>query len=68
MEKGHTFTIEPIVCLGKSTADFWGDGWTAVTIDKSPCAQFEHTLLITDNGVEVLTAKTAESPKYFWQK
>lgn len=67
MAPGHTFTIEPIVCLGDSSPVFWKDGWTAVTSDLSPCAQFEHTLLITDSGVDCLTKKTSLSPKYFWE-
>ena len=40
----------------------WKDDWTAVTVDGKRSAQFEHTLLITDDGVEVLTARNANSP------
>lgn len=67
MAAGHTFTIEPIVCMGDSSPIFWKDGWTVSTKDNSPCAQFEHTILITENGAECLTAKTESSPKYFWE-
>lgn len=56
MQPGMTFTIEPILCQGVSTGTFWPDGWTIVTMDGGRSAQFEHTVLITSNGVEVLTA------------
>lgn len=45
----------------------WPDNWTAVTADGSRSAQFEHTLLVTENGCEVLTAKLETSPPYFWE-
>ncbi|KNZ52968.1 methionine aminopeptidase, type I [Puccinia sorghi] len=51
------FTIEPMVNQGVSDEDHWPDNWTAVTRDGKRSAQFEETLLITDNGVEVLTAQ-----------
>ena len=44
------------VCEGSPEVRIWPDGWTAVTADGSRCAQFEHTLLVTEHGVEVLTA------------
>jgi methionyl aminopeptidase len=56
MQEGQTFTIEPILHMGKSKHDTWKDGWTVVTRDKSLCAQFEHTVLVTADGVERLTA------------
>ncbi len=55
IESGMTFTIEPMLCLGSRQWDMWPDGWTVVTKDKQRSAQFEHTLLVTDNGAEVLT-------------
>lgn len=59
---GMTFTIEPMISLGSYKDKTWPDDWTSVTIDGSRTAQFEHTLLVTDDGVEVLTARLAESP------
>ena len=56
MEPGMTFTIEPMITAGGWQARLWDDGWTAVTADGSRTAQFEHTVLVTDDGVEVLTA------------
>jgi methionyl aminopeptidase len=50
-----TFTIEPMLTLGTIEWDLWGDGWTVSTKDKRRTAQFEHTLLVTDVGAEVLT-------------
>ena len=55
MEPGMTFTIEPMITLGDWRHDLWDDGWTAVTRDGRRTAQFEHTLLVTDDGAEVLT-------------
>jgi methionyl aminopeptidase len=55
IEPGMTFTIEPMLTLGSYDYDLWDDGWTAVTKDRSRTAQFEHTLLVTDTGAEVLT-------------
>jgi len=52
---GMTFTIEPMITLGSPALHLWDDGWTAVTNDASRCAQFEHTMVVTDDGVEVLT-------------
>ena len=52
----QTFTIEPMFTLGGGTqSKMWNDGWTAVTTDGRLTAQFEHTLLITSDGVEILT-------------
>ena len=50
-----TFTIEPMLNLGTASWDMWEDGWTVVTRDRSRSAQFEHTILITENGNEILT-------------
>ncbi|KAK0388826.1 hypothetical protein NLU13_5069 [Sarocladium strictum] len=59
---GMAFTIEPILTLGKPKEVYWPDNWTNTTIDGKRTAQFEHTLLVTETGVEVLTARTATSP------
>jgi methionyl aminopeptidase len=55
IEVGMTFTIEPMLTLGTIDWDLWDDGWTAVTRDGSRTAQFEHTLLVTPDGAEILT-------------
>ena len=55
MEPGMVFTIEPMLTLGTSEWRMWDDGWTVVTADASRTAQFEHTLLVTDDGAEILT-------------
>jgi methionyl aminopeptidase len=55
MEVGMTFTIEPMITLGTHTFDMWDDGWTVVTKDRKWTAQFEHTILITEDGAEILT-------------
>ncbi|KAE8149038.1 putative methionine aminopeptidase, type I [Aspergillus avenaceus] len=59
---GMTFTIEPILTLGKPREIYWPDDWTNVTVDGKRTAQFEHTLLVTETGVEVLTARLEDSP------
>ncbi|KAL5637036.1 hypothetical protein ACGC1H_000867 [Rhizoctonia solani] len=57
MKAGMCFTIEPMINLGSSwEVEHWPDNWTAVTVDGKRSAQFEETLLITETGVEVLTA------------
>ncbi len=58
METGMTFTIEPMITLGGFDWDMWDDGWTVVTRDRQWTAQFEHTLLVTDAGAEILTLPT----------
>jgi methionyl aminopeptidase len=55
IEKGMTFTIEPMITLGGIDYDIWDDGWTVTTKDKSWTAQFEHTMVVTDDGAEILT-------------
>ncbi|KAJ1795680.1 hypothetical protein LPJ59_004208 [Coemansia sp. RSA 2399] len=55
MEPGMAFTIEPIVSQGSSSGVLWPDGWTVATMDGGRSAQYEHTIVITDHGVEVLT-------------
>jgi len=55
MEPGMTFTIEPMLNLGTHEWEMWDDGWTVVTADKARSAQFEHTILVTETGSEILT-------------
>ncbi|MDQ4008062.1 MAG: type I methionyl aminopeptidase [Actinomycetota bacterium] len=55
IEPGMTFTVEPMLTLGTYEWDLWDDGWTVTTKDKSWTAQFEHTVLVTDSGAEILT-------------
>ncbi|RJL32545.1 type I methionyl aminopeptidase [Bailinhaonella thermotolerans] len=55
MEPGMTFTIEPMLTLGTIDYEIWADGWTVVTKDRKRTAQFEHTVLVTDTGREILT-------------
>jgi methionyl aminopeptidase len=55
MEPGMTFTVEPMITLGAYQHELWDDGWTAVTRDRRWTAQFEHTLVVTDDGYEILT-------------
>ena len=55
IEPGMTFTIEPMLNLGTHEWEMWDDGWTVVTKDRGRSAQFEHTLLVTDTGAEILT-------------
>jgi len=55
IEPGMVFTIEPMLTLGTHEWTMWDDGWTVVTADRSLTAQFEHTLLVTETGAEVLT-------------
>jgi methionyl aminopeptidase len=61
LEPGVTFTIEPMITAGSyQVGRIWPDGWTAVTADGSLTAQFEHALLVTASGVEVLTLLPGE--------
>jgi methionyl aminopeptidase len=55
IEPGMTFTIEPMITMGAWQHQLWSDGWTAVTVDRRRTAQFEHTLLVNDDGAEILT-------------
>ncbi len=61
LEPGMTFTIEPMVNAGKRNVRLLPDGWTVVTKDHSLSAQWEHTVLVTNNGYEVLTLRSDES-------
>jgi methionyl aminopeptidase len=55
LREGMTFTIEPMITLGAIDYDIWNDKWTVVTKDRSRTAQFEHTVLVTADGSEILT-------------
>ena len=54
-----TFTIEPMLTLGTHEWEMWDDGWTVVTKDRKRSAQFEHTILVTATGAEILTLPDA---------
>lgn len=60
LEPGMTFTIEPMINVGKRQVKLLADHWTVVTKDHSLSAQWEHTLLVTETGVEVLTQRLGE--------
>ena len=60
LEEGMTFTIEPMINSGGEKTRLLGDGWTVVTQDHSLSAQYEHTILVTTNGYEVLTIRNEE--------
>ena len=62
MKPGHIFTIEPMINQGIWKDMTWNDKWTSTTVDGQRSAQFEHTLLITEDGCEVLTGPLADSP------
>eukprot|EP00579_Thalassiosira_antarctica_P011709 CAMPEP_0201911422 /NCGR_PEP_ID=MMETSP0903-20130614/2358_1 /ASSEMBLY_ACC=CAM_ASM_000552 /TAXON_ID=420261 /ORGANISM="Thalassiosira antarctica, Strain CCMP982" /LENGTH=415 /DNA_ID=CAMNT_0048446125 /DNA_START=38 /DNA_END=1285 /DNA_ORIENTATION=- len=68
IKEGHVFTIEPMICEGLSDPYMWPDDWTATTVDGKRAAQFEHTLLVTEDGVEALTGKLEDSPVQFWEE
>jgi methionyl aminopeptidase len=69
MRPGMTFTIEPMITLGSVNYKIWDDDWTAVTADGKRTAQFEHTLLVTEDGYEVLTGgPDAASPSPPWTR
>jgi methionyl aminopeptidase len=55
IEAGMTFTVEPMLTLGTYEWEMWNDGWTVVTKDRKRTAQFEHTVLVTESGPEILT-------------
>ena len=55
MEPGMTFTIEPMITLGTYDYEIWDDSWTVATRDRRLTAQFEHTILVTDTGSDILT-------------
>lgn len=55
LQRGMSFTIEPMLTLGLPEVVLWDDQWTIATLDGQPSAQFEHTVLVTDDGIEILT-------------
>ena len=62
LKPGMIFTIEPMINAGKAAISELPDGWTIVTKDRSLSAQWEHTILVTDTGVEVLTVSAGCPP------
>ena len=69
MRPGMTFTIEPMITLGTWQHKMWDDDWTAVTADGKRTAQFEHTILVTDDGFDVLTGgEGSVSPVAPWRR
>jgi methionyl aminopeptidase len=66
IEPGMTFTIEPMITAGSWRVRLWSDEWTAVTTDGGRTAQFEHTILITDAGNEILTTPTSTATHPYW--
>jgi methionyl aminopeptidase len=60
IDSGMIFTIEPMLNIGKRNVKILSDGWTAVTKDRSLSAQFEHTILVTDTGYDILTLRQEE--------
>ncbi len=69
MRPGMTFTIEPMISLGTWQHKMWDDDWTAVTTDGKRTAQYEHTILVTDDGCDVLTGgEGAVSPTAPWDR
>ena len=60
IKEGMIFTIEPMINVGKRKVSIMKDGWTAVTKDRSLSAQWEHTILVTKDGYEVLTLREEE--------
>jgi methionyl aminopeptidase len=67
MREGMVFTIEPMVNAGTWRDAMWPDGWTAVTADGKRSAQFEHQLVVTATGADVLTARLPTSPPLWWE-
>lgn len=59
---GMTFTIEPMINIGSNRLDMWDDGWTVATRDMQRSAQFEHTVLVTEDGHELLTLPSEGEP------
>ena len=60
LESGMTFTIEPMLTLGTIDYEVWDDDWTVVTADRRRSAQFEHTILVTASGAEILTLPSTD--------
>ncbi|XP_062902965.1 methionine aminopeptidase 1 isoform X1 [Mobula hypostoma] len=66
MKPGHVFTIEPMICDGAWHDETWPDSWTAVTKDGKRSAQFEHTLLVTETGCEILTRRLEDNGRPYF--
>jgi len=64
MKPGMTFTIEPMINLGDRHCELLSDGWTVITRDKKWSAQFEHTILVTEDGHEILTLRSDEDANF----
>lgn len=64
MKPGMTFTIEPMINMGSRHCELLKDKWTVVTKDGKPSAQFEHTILVTDDGHDILSLRSDESPTF----
>jgi methionyl aminopeptidase len=60
LQQGMCFTVEPMVNAGKRFIKLLPDGWTVVTKDRSLSAQWEHTVLVTGDGAEILTLRDEE--------
>jgi len=60
LKEGMIFTVEPMINLGERFCEVLKDNWTVVTKDGWPSAQYEHTILVTSNGYEVLTLRSGE--------
>ena len=65
LEEGMIFTIEPMINVGSYKTKLLSDGWTVVTQDHELSAQYEHTVLVTNNGSEILTLRTEEDDSEF---
>ena len=66
LKAGMIFTIEPMINAGKAAIREMADGWTIVTKDRSLSAQFEHTVLVTETGYEIMTESAGSRPKPDW--
>lgn len=63
IKSGYVFAIEPMINIGSHHTKVLADGWTVVTVDGQPSAHFEHTIAITDDGPEVLTLVSSDTPQ-----
>jgi len=66
MKVGEVFTIEPMINEGSHRDKTWPDGWTSVTEDGKKSAQFEHQIIITEDGCDILTKRLDSSPPFSW--
>uniref|UniRef100_A0A0K0E0Z9 Methionine aminopeptidase n=1 Tax=Strongyloides stercoralis TaxID=6248 RepID=A0A0K0E0Z9_STRER len=67
MKVGHCFTIEPMLCIGSSDNIIWPDDWTVAAVNGKNSAQFEHMVLVTENGCEILTERDKQRPWFIEQ-